>query len=337
MDNEQLAKRKDNLESLLKSDKFREALADVAPRQMTPERIVKIAMVAMSRAPRLLECTPQSVLQSVMKSAELGLDCVGTLGQGYLVPYYNSKILAYECQFIAGYQGLIELARRSGNIARIESRVVYENDQFDFEYGLNQRLVHKPQFTGERGKILCVYALAELKDGSKQLEVMTIEEVEGIRNRSKAKDSGPWVTDFSEMARKTVVRRLAKYLPLSPELVKAIEVDDQQYEFDSHAVAANMQAGVEALKERIAAKQVESEQAEDSNPPVPLGDVMPIADDLPDPATQDLPQPIDSGDSELEAKKEAAKAKLAAATTNSTGEKPKRARAGRTPAKSNLF
>jgi recombination protein RecT len=334
MDNEQLVKRKDNLESLLKSDKFREALADVAPRQMTPERIVKIAMVAMSRAPRLLECTPQSVLQSVMKSAELGLDCVGTLGQGYLVPYYNSKIQAYECQFIAGYQGLIELARRSGNIARIESRVVYENDQFDFEYGLNQRLVHKPQFTGERGKILCVYALAELKDGSKQLEVMTIEEVEGIRNRSKAKESGPWVTDFSEMARKTVVRRLAKYLPLSPELVKVIEADDQQYDFDSHAVAANMQAGVEALKERIAAKHIESEQPDDSNPPVPIGDAMPIASDLPEsePEPADMPEPVESGDPELEGKKQAAKDKLAAAS-----EKPKRARAGRTAGKSNLF
>lgn len=75
--------------------------------------------------------------------SKLGLDCVGTLGQGYLVPYYNSKIKAYECQFIAGYQGLIELARRSGNIARIESRVVYEKDAFEVEYGLNQKLVHQ--------------------------------------------------------------------------------------------------------------------------------------------------------------------------------------------------
>jgi len=281
MNTNQLANAKKNLEGLLNSEQFQRSLADVAPKHITKERIVKLALVAASRQPRLFECTPQSFLQSVMKAAELGLDCVGTLGQGYLVPYYNSKIKSYECQFIAGYQGLIELARRSGNIARIESRVVYEKDAFEVEYGLNQKLVHKPYLGGDRGNIVCVYAIAELKDGSKQLEVMTIDEVNRIRDRSKAKDSGPWVTDFAEMARKTVVRRLAKYLPLSPDLVKAIETDDQQFDSRNQAadIAANMQAGVEGLKKRLKkkielprlnvvrsvdAKQVEEPPAEES-------------------------------------------------------------------------
>lgn len=264
MNANQLTKAKRNLEGLLNSDQFQKSLADVAPKHITKERIVKLALVAASRQPKLFECTPQSFLQSVMKSAELGLDCVGTLGQGYLVPYYNGKIKAFECQFIAGYQGLIDLARRSGNISRIESRVVYEKDKFDVEYGLDQKLIHKPYLGGDRGKIVCVYAVAELKDGSRQLEIMTLDEVERIRDRSKAKENGPWVTDFAEMARKTVVRRIVKYLPMSPDLVKAIETDDQQFDYNHAAdMAGGMQAGVAGLKERLK-KKLESKTVDDA-------------------------------------------------------------------------
>lgn len=289
MNNNQIQQAKKNLEGLLRREEFQRSLADVAPKHITKERIVKLALVAASRQPKLFECTPQSFLQSVMKSAELGLDCVGTLGQGYLVPYYNGKIKAFECQFIVGYQGLIELARRSGNISRIESRVVYEKDEFVVEYGLEPKLIHKPYLGGDRGKIVCVYAIAELKDGSRQVEVMTLDEVERIRDRSKAKDGGPWVTDFAEMARKTVIRRLAKYLPLSPELAKAIETDDQQFDYHNAPldVAADIQAGIDGLKKRLKKKidsaevaDAESEQAEDDNKPeqqndeteVPFGD-----------------------------------------------------------------
>lgn len=276
MNNNQIQQAKKNLEGLLRREEFQRSLADVAPKHITKERIVKLALVAASRQPKLFECTPQSFLQSVMKSAELGLDCVGTLGQGYLVPYYNGKIKAFECQFIVGYQGLIELARRSGNISRIESRVVYEKDEFVVEYGLEPKLIHKPYLGGDRGKIVCVYAIAELKDGSRQVEVMTLDEVERIRDRSKAKEGGPWVTDFAEMARKTVIRRLAKYLPLSPELAKAIETDDQQFDYHGAPldVAADIQAGIDGLKKRLKKKidsaeiaDAESEQAEDDNKP----------------------------------------------------------------------
>ena len=260
-----LARRKEQFTKILSDESFAKSLRDVIPKHLTPDRIVKMALVAASRQPKLFECTSQSFLQSVMKSAELGLDCAGTLGQGYLVPYYNTKIKALECQFIAGYQGLINLARRSGHIKRIESRTVYENDTFEVEYGLNQKPNHTPNLKGERGKIVCVYAVAELKDGSSQLEVMTIGEVEGIKNRSKAKGSGPWITDFGEMARKTVIRRIAKYLPLSPELAKAIETDDQQFDFNTHnEVVKDTQAGVAGLKDRLqeqgGKKKVESHE-----------------------------------------------------------------------------
>jgi recombination protein RecT len=246
---------KGTLEGLMANGTFQNSLATVLPKHLTPERVVKMALVAASRQPLLFKCTKESFLQSIMKSAELGLDCSGTLGRAYLVPYYNSKIGAYECQFIPGYQGLIELARRSGNIARIESRVVYENDTFEIEYGLDQKLIHKPKLGNDRGDMQCVYALAELTDGTRQFEVMTPEEVEAIRSRSKARDNGPWKTDYSEMSRKTVIRRLAKYLPLTTELAKAFEADDEQFNGHTNDVAGEIaertRATAASLKDRL--------------------------------------------------------------------------------------
>lgn len=247
MANQAIAKieNKGALENLLSGEAFQKTLLTVLPKHLTPERVVKMALVAASRQPRLWECTKESILQSIMKSAELGLDCSGTLGRAYLVPYFNSKIGAYECQFIPGYQGLIELARRSGNIARIESRVVYEHDKFVVEYGLDQKLAHTPAMTSDRGAMKCVYAVAEMTDGSRQIELMTMAEIESIRLRSKAKDGGPWKTDYAEMARKTVIRRIAKYLPLSLELEKAFEADDRL--FNQNSIASDM---AEATAER---------------------------------------------------------------------------------------
>lgn len=260
---------KNTLETLVHSDAFQEALKAVLPKHITPERVLKMAFVAASRQPKLFQCTRESFIQSVMKSAELGLDCSGTLGRAYLVPYYNNKISAYECQFIPGYQGLIELARRSGNIARIESRVVYANDQFSVEYGLDQKLIHRPTMNGDRGAMICVYAIAELTDGSRQIEVMTLEEVNGIRSRSKAKDSGPWVTDYPEMARKTVIRRIAKYLPLSTELAKALEADDDQFIDNGFhdAMASEARVGVAAVKDRLHVIKSGEEPVEDTQLP----------------------------------------------------------------------
>ena len=266
MDKNQVVKAKERFENLLNSDSFQQSLADVAPKHITKERIVKLALVAMSRQPKLFECSDPSILQSIMKSGELGLDCVGTLGQGYLVPFYNGKTKTLECQFIPGYQGLIELARRSGHVNRIESRVVYEKDQFDIEYGLDQKLRHTPSFADNRGAIRCFYAIAELKGGGNQIEIMTLKEINAIRDRSKAKSSGPWVTDFSEMGRKTVVKRIFKYLPKSPELCVAIEADNIQYD-DLHSaeITDQIQTGAAACKERMK-KSVESKEIKKDDP-----------------------------------------------------------------------
>lgn len=217
--------RMDSLRMLL--EKARPSMAAVVPRHVTPERLVKLALVAASKNPVLLQCDQTSILQSVMTAAQLGLDCGGTIGSAYLVPYKNNRTGRFEAQLIVGYRGLVDLARRSGEIESIEAHVVYTDDEFEIAYGLEPVLRHVPNLKGDRGEAILVYAIGRLKGGARQVEVMTKADVERIRSRSRAGTSGPWVTDWDEMARKTVVRRLCKYLPLSTELAEAIAADDR--------------------------------------------------------------------------------------------------------------
>lgn len=206
-------------------ERAKPSLAGVLPRHLTPDKLVRVALMATSRTPLLLECTPGSILLGVMQAAALGLEVGGVLGHGYLVPFKNRRGV-YEAQFVPGYRGLIDLARRSGHVAIIEARVVLSDDrEFDYDLGLDRKLVHRP---GEgRGDMTHVYAIARFRGGDLAFEVMTLAQVEAIRKRSRASDSGPWVTDFHEMARKTVVKRLCKYLPLSVEMAAAVELDNR--------------------------------------------------------------------------------------------------------------
>ncbi|MBX7450395.1 recombinase RecT [Mycolicibacterium sp. 3033] len=158
-----------------------------------------------------------------MSAAQLGLE-PGPLGEAHLVPFRDGKSGDYIVQFIPGYKGLVKLAWQSGQMADIWAEVVYENDEFDYTLGLNRDLVHKPART-VRGKPVYVYAVAKLKDGGTPFVVLAVEEVESIRSRSKAGKNGPWVTDWAAMAKKTAVKQLAKWLPLSSEFASAITLD----------------------------------------------------------------------------------------------------------------
>lgn len=209
----------------------RPAISQVLPKHLTADRILKVTLAATSRTPKLLECTQSSILQSVMQAAQLGLEPGSPLGHAYLVPYYNKpkdQPGRMECQLIVGYRGLIDLARRSGQIDSIEARAVYEHDKFKVSYGLVQVLEHEPFLDGDPGQLVAVYALARIKSGLPQIEVMTRTQVDGIKAKSKASQYGPWVDHFDEMARKTVVRRLCKYLPLTVELADALEADERR-------------------------------------------------------------------------------------------------------------
>jgi recombination protein RecT len=219
MGSELVVKDKSGLQALVQG--LGQSIADVLPKHVTPERVMKMAMVAASRSPKLYQCTKVSLAKAIMTAAELGLDCSGTLGSAYIIPY------GAEAQIIIGYRGLIDLARRSGKIKSIQAHIVYRNDEYRVNLGTDGTILHVPKLDGERGDMVFVYAVAELIDCSKQSEIMTRDQVEAIRKRSRAASSGPWVTDYDEMARKTVVRRLCKYLPLSAEMEIALEAEQE--------------------------------------------------------------------------------------------------------------
>lgn len=223
-----LARDTNTLRGLLERSKG--SIAATLPRHLTPDRIIKVALVAVSRSPLLQKCTAESVLKCVMVAAQLGLDPSGVLGSAYMVPYWNKELGAYEAQLIPGYRGMIDLARRSGQIASIEARCVYQGEHFEYEQGLNPKLVHRPSVEADQSEesLRLVYAIARFKDPDEQpqVEVMTRAKIDAIRRRSKSGDKGPWVTDYEEMARKTVVKRMAKYLPLTVEFQNAVELDN---------------------------------------------------------------------------------------------------------------
>lgn len=198
-------------------------IAAVLPRHMTPDRMIKLAMVAASSSPQLAQCEPISVVKSVMLSAQLGLDPFGALGSAYLVPYGRT------CTLIPGYRGLIDLARRSGEVSSVEGRCVYKGDRFSYSFGLEPKLEHVPgSDEPEAQDITHVYAVVRYRNaGGSQFDVMTRGQVDAIRKRSKASGSGPWVTDFAAMAIKTCIRRVLKLVPMSVELASALAVEDR--------------------------------------------------------------------------------------------------------------
>lgn len=203
--------------------------ATALPKHINTDRFVRIAITTIRQNPKLAQCSQESLLGALMVSAQLGLE-PGTLGQCYLIPFENKRMGTVECQFQIGYKGLIELLRRSGQLSDIYSYTVYENDDFNIEYGLSRTLTHKPNFD-ERGEIKGFYAVAILKDGAKAFEYMTKDEVvkheEKYRKGSYKNDV--WNKNFEEMAQKTVVKKLLKWLPVSVEFLDMINKDEKSF------------------------------------------------------------------------------------------------------------
>jgi len=191
------------------------SMKEVLPSFLTPERMLKIAMLAATRQPELYQCTTVSIMQAVMTAAEVGLECSGTMGQGYLIPYKTTAT------FIPGYRGLIALMVRDGDVKQVTVHLVYEKDEFSIDYFGDSPITHRPCITGDRGPMIGAYAAATMPDGSIQVEYMNKSEIDAIKSRSKA-SGGPWATDYGEMARKTPVRRLAKYVPLGINAAQAL-------------------------------------------------------------------------------------------------------------------
>ncbi len=195
---------------------------------LTPERLLSVVMNEVRKTPKLKECTDASLLGSVIQSAQLGLVPGGALGHCYLIPYFNRKQNKLECQFMLGYRGMLELARRSGAIKHIDARCVYEGEEFEILYGTQTTVIHKPSLTRSvNDRMIGVYAVGHLTSGGWQVEYMSMIEIQSIRDSSKAGGDGPWKSHFDEMAKKTVIRRLFKYLPVSIEAQTAVGLDER--------------------------------------------------------------------------------------------------------------
>jgi recombination protein RecT len=210
-----------NIQGLM--EQYKGEIAKALPKHMNADRMARIALTCLRVNPKLGECDPLSFLGAIIQASALGLE-PGSQGHAYLIPFRNNKKGIVECQFIPGYRGLIDLARRSGQIQSISAHMVKANDHFEYEYGLNERLVHKPAMK-DRGQNIFVYAVAKLVGGGHQFEVMDMDQILAIKNRKKYENE-VWVTDFDEMARKTAIRRIYKYLPTSVEMASAMEYDE---------------------------------------------------------------------------------------------------------------
>lgn len=203
------------IRSLISGEEFKAQIAMALPKHITPDRFIRVALTAMQKTPKLLDCTQSSLFQSLLTCSQLGIEPDGRMA--HLIPYGNV------CQLIIDYKGLSALAMRSGEILPPHADVVCENDLFEYDRGEVKK--HVIDFRKPRGKPYAAYAIVRYKEGGEKAECMSMEEVDAIRKRSKASSSGPWVTDYNEMAKKTVFRRLSKWLPLSPEFRDALEAD----------------------------------------------------------------------------------------------------------------
>lgn len=223
-----VAKPKD-IRSLLEGDAFKDQVARALPRHLSADRFIRIALTTLTRTPKLRECDQYSFFDKLLTLSQLGIEPDGR--RAHLIPFENRKRGCVECQLIIDYKGLVELIMRSNLVSNIHADVVCENDVFEYDRGEIKK--HLIDLRKPRGQVYAAYALVKFKDGSEKAEAMNVEEIESIRKRSKAGGNGPWVTDFNEMAKKTVFRRLSKWLQLSPEYRDAVEKDEDAIEVES--------------------------------------------------------------------------------------------------------
>lgn len=278
------------IKATIARDDIVERIARALPKHITQEKMTAVFLTACTTTPALIECEPMSLMKAVVEASQLGLLPDGVLGHGYILPYGK------QAKFIPGFRGLIDLARRSGKIAWVQARVVHENDEFEYTYGAEPTLVHKPaQALGlEPGEFHAVYAAAKfIETGEVAFEVMYKDDIEKIRKGSPAGKRGPWVTHFDEMARKTVVRKLMKYLPLSPEVQDAVTVDEYaeagilgQYLSDK----VNEEADA-AVKAQASALDAFSEEIQDAEVVVP--EPEPVPEPVPEGAKGKISAPED--------------------------------------------
>ena len=224
-------------------------LGKALPEHMRPERLVRIALTCVRMNPDLGKCTPASFLGALFTAAQIGIEPVA--GRAYILPFNNSRQVngewktIKEAQFILGYKGVAELFYRHEKAVELSWSEVCQNDEFDYQYGTDAFLKHKPA-NRDRGPVISYYVVAKLQNGGKPFMVMSKEDcMEHGRKHSKTfdkkankgegafYDSSPWATNPDAMCLKTVLIQLAKLLPLSVEVQRAIEADESSRDYRS--------------------------------------------------------------------------------------------------------
>jgi len=266
------AKKTATLKDWLQSDAFKREMAQALPKGKDADNMIRSCISSVSRNPKLAECDQTSFLTKSLELAEWGLLANGR--DAHLIPFRNRKKGIIEVQLILDYKGIVQLLYRSGHILSIHADVVHEGDLF--KWNLGEVIAHTPwvlrrdvQKPNEKGKAFAVYVRIVLRGGAIKCEIMDLAEVEKIRGRSKAAKDGPWVTDWSEMAKKTVFKRACKWLPMSAELVAAMGADDDTQPVGSlvtgGGVVVEQPTSLDQLAEQLtpgtAAKMLEEQEA----------------------------------------------------------------------------
>jgi recombination protein RecT len=243
----------------LNNEKFQQQLTAALPKFLDTDHFVRSAITEFRLNPALAECSVPSVLGYFMQAAACGLEPASMLGQCYPVPFNNKKTGQKEAQFICGYRGMLSIARRSGEIASVVAEVVHEKDEFSIEYGMEPKLIHKPFIDGDPGPMKGAYVVVRFKGEGIDpvIKYMPKSEIDKRRARSKAGSYGPWVTDYEEMAKKTVFRSVFKWLPISIEQIQATTTDGAVSRYNPDAKTNDIDDLVE----------VEFVAAEDDNRP----------------------------------------------------------------------
>lgn len=212
------------LKDMISSEAMQKQFAAALPKHLSPERFVRIAITALSRSPKLMECEPKSLMKCLLDLSSMGLEPDGY--RAHLIPFRNNKLSITECTLIVDYKGLVELAKRSGNVATIHADKVCEEDFFEVDRG--EIKAHRINYRKPRGNAFAYYCLIKNKDGTEKSEVMDCAQIEDVRARSKSRNDGPWVTDYDEMAKKTVFRRACKWIELSPEIRDTLDAEEDR-------------------------------------------------------------------------------------------------------------
>lgn len=215
-----------------RSTDFKSAL----PPHITPEKFMRVVTTAAIQNPELLNADRGSLFMSALAAAQDGL-LPDKKESAFVV--FNTKVngqYVKKVQYMPMVAGIFKKIRNSKDVASISAHAVFTNDEFDYELGDNEFIKHKPAMD-ERGEFKCVYAIAKLKDGGDPIrEVMSKSDIEKVRSVSKSKDGGTWTDWYEEMAKKTVIRRLSKRLPMSAEVEQMFERDNNDFDFSQQRI-----------------------------------------------------------------------------------------------------